>query len=50
MLNLLDSDLHVVACVDAVDETIIEQYMLTEEESRLKEILWKSQNADYLAK
>ena len=36
--------------IDDIDESIIDQYILTEEESRLKEMIWKSQNADYLAK
>lgn len=36
--------------IDDVDEEYITPYMLTEEESRLKETIWKSQNADYIKK
>jgi hypothetical protein len=35
--------------IDDVDEEkYINHYMLTEEESRLKETIWKSQNAEYI--
>lgn len=34
--------------LDDVDTTELEQYVLTEEQSKLKEMIWKSQNADYL--
>jgi hypothetical protein len=35
--------------IDDVDTRVIEPYILTKEESRLKESIWKYQNADYLA-
>lgn len=35
---------------DVDEEKYISQYILTEEESRLKELIWKSQNADYIKK
>ena len=35
--------------IDDIDvDKYINPYILTEEESRLKETIWKSQNADYL--
>lgn len=37
-----------IISLDDVDEASIEKYFLTEEQSRLKEIIWKTQNADYL--
>lgn len=37
-----------IISLDHVDEASIEKYFLTEEQSRLKEIIWKTQNADYL--
>jgi rRNA processing protein Gar1 len=36
--------------IDDIDGKLIEPYMLTKEESRLKENIWKFQNADYLAR
>jgi hypothetical protein len=36
--------------IDDIDDAIVNQYFLTEEQSRLKELIWKSQNADYLAR
>lgn len=36
--------------IDDVDTKLIEPYLLTKEESRLKENIWKFQNADYLAR
>ena len=35
---------------DVDEERYIQQYILTEEESRLKEMIWRSQNADYIKK
>jgi len=34
--------------IDDVNEEAVTQYFLNDEESRLKETIWKSQNADYL--
>ena len=36
--------------IDDIDGKLIEPYMLTKEESRLKENIWKFQNSDYLAR
>jgi hypothetical protein len=36
--------------IDDIEDERILPYMLSEQESRLKEIIWKSQNADYLKK
>jgi len=36
--------------IDDVDAKAIEPYILSREESRLKENIWKFQNADYLAR
>lgn len=36
--------------IDDIDTKVIEPYILTKEESRLKENIWKFQNADYLAR
>ena len=36
--------------IDDVDTKVIEPYLLSKEESRLKENIWKFQNADYLAR
>jgi hypothetical protein len=36
--------------IDDIDTKAIEPYILTKEESRLKENIWKFQNADYLAR
>jgi hypothetical protein len=34
--------------IDDIDLEEIDKYFLTEQESRLKETIWKSENADYL--
>jgi len=35
---------------DVDEERYINNYILSEEESRLKEAIWKCQNADYIQK
>ena len=36
--------------LDNIDESLIAQYQLTEKESKLKEICWNLNNADYIIK
>lgn len=52
-INTLDFNCkegQIIPIDDVDEEKYIQQYMLTKEESRLKELIWKSQNADYIKK
>lgn len=34
--------------IDDVDDSLVQQYYLSKEKKMLKEMIWKTQNADYL--